>query len=191
MTDDVESRDNELQQARELTDQVMEFWKKPRQRDALKEKRRLPIPEATQRGAIDNLSPFREAEVTSRFIRVSPTAKRSKQQQDSPKTNKLKPRASIAARTPATRIKATPLRQPLRNIGAASPTGFNISPARTSPRKMATKHQGDELGENDNLNMTGVSICDSDFFATNDQQLAAGIHGEISQGTFDDTTAEF
>lgn len=169
----------------------MEFWKKPRQRDAPKGKRRLPIPEATQRDLTDSVSPIREPEVTSRSIRASPTAKRSKKQQDSPKTSKMKPRASITARTPATRVKATPLRQPLRNISAASPTGFNISPARISPRKMATKHQENELGENEDLDMTGVSICDSDFFASNDQQLVAGVHREMPQGTFDDTTAEF
>ncbi len=169
----------------------MEFWKKPRPRDAPKGKRRLPVPGARQSEPIDNVLPLREPELTCRSVRASPTSKRNKTYQGSPRDSKIKPRASLVAGTPATRTKATPLRRPLRNISAAASTGFNVSPARISPCKLATTHQKNELGENDDLDMTGVSTCDSDFFASNDQQLVAGVHGEVPQGTFDETTAEF
>ncbi|KAL8903415.1 MAG: hypothetical protein Q9207_003936 [Kuettlingeria erythrocarpa] len=191
LADDVECRDNELREARELTDQVMEFWRKPRPRDAPKGKRRLSVPAATQSELVDNVSPLREPEVTSRSVRASPTPKRSKTYQGSPRDRKIQPRVSIVAGTPATRMKPTPLRRPLRSIDTASSTGFNVSPARISPCKLATTHQKNQTGENDHLDMTGVSICDSDFFASNDQRLLAGVDGEVPQGTFDETTTEF
>lgn len=168
---------------------------KQHQRNAPTEKRRLFAPRASQSDGTNSTVPVHEHEGTSRSTKASPNAKRSKlhQRLDAPRSSKNKVRPSIGARTSA-RIKATPSRRPLqsRDAGAAA-TETNVSPTRYSPQKMAMKqpfHEGVQ-DENVEIDMTGVSLCDSDFFGSNDQQLIAGIHDEMAQGTFDDTTAEF
>ncbi|KAL9021841.1 MAG: hypothetical protein Q9185_000968 [Variospora sp. 1 TL-2023] len=198
LADEIENRENELEEARRLADQVMAFWNKPRIRNVPTGTRSIFEAGASQGDPMDNNSPYQEHAVASSSNKTTPKAKRSRKHQrlDSPKPlSKNKSRLSVGAtRTiSAARGKATPLRPALQDLKCGTTSAMNGSPSHETlhetTRKMSTNVEGHD--ENATLEMTEVSLCDSDFFGSGDQQLLVGVHGEMPQNTLDDTTVDF
>ncbi|KAL9060056.1 MAG: hypothetical protein Q9206_001214 [Seirophora lacunosa] len=195
---EVESRENELEEARGLTDQVMAFWNKQRPRNVPTEGRLVSERGISRGNSVDSNPPYQEHAAASSRNRMAPTAKRSRKHQhlDSPKPpskNQARPSVGATRTTSAARGKATPFRRPLQELQCGMTSEMNVSPVGgrllESTPKMSLDAEGHD--ENVDLEMTGVSLCDSDFFGSADQQLLAGVRGEMAQNTSDDTTVEF
>ncbi|KAL8655385.1 MAG: hypothetical protein Q9210_000919 [Variospora velana] len=198
LAEEIENRENELEEARRLADQVVAFWNKPRVRNVPAGRRSILEPGASQGNPMDSNPPYQKHAVASSSIKTTPKAKRSRKHQrlDSPKPlSKNKNRLSVGAtRTiSAARGEATPFRPPLQDLKCGTTSAINVSPSRGRLHETTRKRSIDLEGhdENVNLEMTGVSLCDSDFFGSADQQLLVGVHGEMPQNTIDDTTVDF
>ncbi|KAL8733647.1 MAG: hypothetical protein Q9166_002057 [cf. Caloplaca sp. 2 TL-2023] len=185
----LEERENELEEAQGLNEQVIAFWSKQRRRNPTAEQR-----VDTPRGSKDDShghSPYHKGP-TMRFPRASPDHKRSTTTRhvESTVQARNRPRPFIGTPKSATSNKARPMRRPLRDLDLAL---NNISPTRNTSPKPAPTRLPEQYGRDENINseMAEASFCDSDFFASTDQQLIADNHGGASRLGTDDTTAEF
>ncbi|KAL8679211.1 MAG: hypothetical protein Q9186_004508 [Xanthomendoza sp. 1 TL-2023] len=194
---EVEERENALEGIQALHRQTMAFWSKPRRRNAAAE-------EATQEGSPTLRTPTTSGKPqhkrrSVRFPRESPQHKRSRTatelgSSNQGSNNRLRP--SISAGEPATCNKATPMRRPLAGLDAGIQSKRRMSPTRRgSQHKILNQawHEQHAGGNDENVN-TGIgeaSLCDSDFFASADQQLIADIHDDAPSMEFSDETTEF
>ena len=182
---DLEDRENELEEAQALNDQVMAFWSKQRRRNAAAEE---PL---EQRGFTTHRIPHQK-HTSIRFPKESPEHKRSRTARPSSSSvlGRNKARMSTVPASSVRCNKATPMRRPLADVDAGLQTQLTISPTRSSPHKRASVQSLDEnhLDENMQPGMAEGSLCDSDFFASTDQQLIANIH---EHARFDEDTTEF
>ncbi|KAL8699539.1 MAG: hypothetical protein Q9224_001365 [Gallowayella concinna] len=194
---EVEERENALEGIQALHRQTMAFWSKPRRRNAAAE-------EATQEGSPTLRTPTTSGKPqhkrrSVRFPRESPQHKRSRTatelgSSNQGSNNRLRP--SISAGEPATCNKATPMRWPLAGLDAGIQSKRRMSPTRRgSQHKILNQawHEQHAGGNDENVN-TGIgeaSLCDSDFFASADQQLIADIHDDAPSMEFNDETTEF
>ncbi|KAL8772001.1 MAG: hypothetical protein Q9209_002666 [Squamulea sp. 1 TL-2023] len=185
---ELDDRDNELEEAQALNDQVMAFWNKQRRRNATSEE---------PAGKHDSRTPGKKHhERTSvRFPNQSPEHKRSRTTRSfvSSVQSGKKAGRTINLRDSATRKKSTPLRRPLADVDARLQTQVYTSPTRISPHKGKSKQSSDEndFDENTQPGMTEGSLCDSDFFASTDHQLIANIHSDAPHLELPDDTTEF
>ncbi|KAL8783977.1 MAG: hypothetical protein Q9213_004228 [Squamulea squamosa] len=184
---ELDDRDNELEEAQALNDQVMAFWSKQRRRNAMSEE---PL------GQNDSKAPGIQHERTFvRFPTQSPKHKRSRttRPSESSALSGKKARRTKDIRDSGTRKKSTPLRRPLADVDARLQTQVNTSPTRSSPSKGKSKQSVDEnyLDENTQPGMAEGSLCDSDFFASTDHQVIANMHDGAPQFELPDDTTEF
>ncbi|KAL8655097.1 MAG: hypothetical protein Q9226_003173 [Calogaya cf. arnoldii] len=185
---DLEDRDNELEEAQALNDQVMAFWSKQRRRNAAAEE-----PPEQRSSTTPGIPPHKRTSV--RFPKESPEHKRSRTARPSSSSalSRSNTRMSGNRRDPATCSKATPIRRPLADVDAGLQTRRKTSPTRSSPRKGTPKQLLDAgyVDENTQPGMAEGSVCDSDFFASTDQQLIDDIHDDAPQFGLPDDTTEF
>lgn len=188
---EIDNRENELEEAQGLTNQVMAFWNKQRRRNTTIEGS-LAAPEDIQgnKTTTNHLpaspSPARE---------TPPEAKRTKTRQRSSSRRHTadKARLLMGSGTPRSRKGSTLGRQPLQDLDIATQERSNITlvgkTLHTKTQKMP--FHKDMNNENAGPELAGGSFCDSDFFASSDQNLIADIHAKEPQGVCDDTTMEF
>ncbi|KAL8854915.1 MAG: hypothetical protein Q9221_000422 [Calogaya cf. arnoldii] len=185
---DLEDRDNELEEAQALNDQVMAFWSKQRRRNAAAEE-----PPEQRSSTTPGIPHHKRTSV--RFPKESPEHKRSRTARPSSSSalSRSNTRMSGDRRDAATSSKATPIRRPLADVDAGLQTRRKTSPTRSSPRKGTPKQLLDAgyVDENTQPEMAEGSVCDSDFFASTDQQLIDDIHDDAPHFGLPNDTTEF
>ena len=180
---DLDDRENELEEAQALNDQVVNFWSK--RRNAVTE-------EPPMRHKSKTFGLPQQKRTSVRFPKESPEHKRSRRTRpfssSFPDRNRTK--ESDDTSILATCNKATP-RRPLADVDGGLQTRLNISPIRSSLRKGTPKQILDEnhADENTQYGMAEGSVCDSEFYSSTDQQLIDNIHDHAPHlGLPDDTT---
>ncbi|KAL8835143.1 MAG: hypothetical protein Q9170_003448 [Blastenia crenularia] len=188
---EIKIRENELEEAQGLTNQVMAFWNKQRRRNASIEEP-ITVPED---GNAENTRPQQEQQFAMQSRETSPEAKRTRTRQlsRSRRSTLNKVRPSVAADKPTFPVKSTSARQPLQDLEYRTQARFNVTPSSKKSRHTTSKPGSgqDSHDGNNGLEMAEGSFCDSDFFASADQHLVADIHSKQRQETSDDTTMEF
>ncbi|KAL8807394.1 MAG: hypothetical protein Q9182_000733 [Xanthomendoza sp. 2 TL-2023] len=193
---EVEERENALEGIQALHKQTMAFWSKPRRRNTAAEE---PIQQGSPISGTPTTPAMPQHKRTSvRFPQEASQHKRSRTKKDlSPSSLDSKHRlrssasASASAREPARCNKTATMRPPLAGIELKQIK----SPTRRGSQQGPPKPAWDEkhaVGNNENVEAgTGQgSLCDSDFFASADQQLIADIHDDASHMGFNDETTE-
>lgn len=197
MRKELKERDDDLEEAQGLNNQIMAFLNKPRWRNESSEERPVGH-EVAQFGAAED-AVLADGTTANMPQRISPEPKKSKTQRhlNSSSRARTSGRPSIATETPATSRKAVSFRPPFRELTAGTQTGIHPSPARKTPHKMEHEQKTHEDGCKENIEenldseMAEVSFCGSDLFTSTDQQLIADNHGMSPRNTSEDTTAEF
>ncbi|KAL8714273.1 MAG: hypothetical protein Q9225_006613 [Loekoesia sp. 1 TL-2023] len=194
LTEEIENRENELEEAQGLTNQVMAFWNKQRRRNTAVENP-LIIPDDGQLNNASNTPPALEPAIATWSRETPPEAKRTRTHQhfSSRRSAVDKARSSIDIEPPAVHTKATSGRQPLQDLDVRTQERSNVTSKHNKAGTTTSKTPSvkDIPNENSGLERAEGSFCDSDFFASADQQLIAGIHAKEAQEASDDTTMEF
>ncbi|KAL8997015.1 MAG: hypothetical protein Q9169_003605 [Polycauliona sp. 2 TL-2023] len=181
---DLEDRDNELEEAQALNEQVVAFWTKQRRRNPVEpDARHKPTPAGIARPKrpsvrISKESPEHKRSRTNKHVTCSPLSRNTSRVSD--ETGAL-----------ASCNKAKPMRRPLADVDAGLQTRLNISPVRSSSSKGIWKQWVDENDAGENTQQAEGSVCDSDFFGSTDRQLMDKIHEDAPHfGLPDDTTEQ-
>ncbi|KAI4277362.1 MAG: hypothetical protein LQ337_001803 [Flavoplaca oasis] len=180
---DLDDRENELEEAQALNDQVVKFWSK--RRNAVTEE--LP----TRRNSKTFGLP-QQKRTSVRFPKESPEHRRNRttRPSNSSSLSKRRSKGSDELGGSATCHKATP-RRPLADVDGGLHTRLNISPIRSSLGKGTAKNFLDEDNGNENTHsgMAQGSVYDSQFFSSADQHLIDKMHDVTPHfGLPDDTT---
>ncbi|KAL8972120.1 MAG: hypothetical protein Q9183_000714 [Haloplaca sp. 2 TL-2023] len=183
---ELKARDEDLEEAKELNDQITAFVNKPRRCHASSEVARI----------VDDNKLFHLRTSASSPQKASSETKRSKRHSYLVSaTHALgTPRPSITANTPATSPKAVVFRSPFRDITTGTRAKLNTSPAQKVPsQKDLEKKLVDDQGCTENLDseMGDASFCGSNFFTSTDQLLIAGHHDMPTHNSSEDSTTEY
>ncbi|KAL9600634.1 MAG: hypothetical protein Q9219_003067 [cf. Caloplaca sp. 3 TL-2023] len=194
LTEEIKNREDELEEAKGLTNQVMAFWNRQRRRSPAVEQQ-FTIAEDSQRKVSNSRLSSPEPAASPLSSKAPPETKRMRthQRYSSRRSVVGKPRPLTNVETPAAGSKIAPLRQPLQDLDIASFERVNTiaTSNEAGTRKSVIVSGKDEDTENSGLGTVEGSFCDSDFFASADQHLVAGMHTGDAQGASDDTTMEF
>ncbi|KAL9626975.1 MAG: hypothetical protein Q9204_006900, partial [Flavoplaca sp. TL-2023a] len=180
---DLDDRENELEEAQALNDQVVKFWSK--RRNAVTEE--LPTQHNSKTFGLPQ-----QKRTSVRFPKESPehTRNRTTRPSNSSSLSKRRGKGSDELGASASCNKATP-RRPLADVDGGLQTRLNISPIRSSLRKGTPKNILDESNgdENTQSGMAEGSVYDSQFFSSADQHLIDKMHDNAPHfGLPDDTT---
>ncbi|KAL8833370.1 MAG: hypothetical protein Q9176_008016 [Flavoplaca citrina] len=180
---DLDDRENELEEAQALNDQVVKFWSK--RRNAVTE-------ELLTRHNSKTFGSPQQKRTSVRFPKESPEHRRNRttRPSNSSSLSKRRGKGSDELGGSASCNKATP-RRPLADVDGGLQTRLNISPIRSSPRKATPKNILDESNgdENTQSGMAEGSVYDSQFFSSADQHLIGKMHDNAPHfGLPDDTT---
>ncbi|KAL9587239.1 MAG: hypothetical protein Q9212_000398 [Teloschistes hypoglaucus] len=182
---ELERHKDELEEARELNNQVTAFWSKARGRNtAAEESPTSPVISQTS-DDVENI--HRRSSKTDQPQRTSPEAKRSQIHRRLASSNSAKDAAdnpeiltSVGQRKPT--------RQPLGevttlNSACAKPTTRATAIIQTPSKDMGKGNVDSEMAE--------ASFFNSDFFSSTDERLVANMHGRPVEHGSDDTTVDF
>ncbi|KAL8897797.1 MAG: hypothetical protein Q9192_002410 [Flavoplaca navasiana] len=181
---DLDDRENELEEAQALNDQVVKFWSK--RRNAVTE-------ELPRRHNSKTFGLPQQKRTSVRFPTESPEHRRNRttRPSNSSSLSKRRSKGSNELGGSAGCNKATP-RRPLADVEGGLQTRLNSSsPIRNNLRKGTPKHILDEnIGdENTQSGMAEGSVYDSQFFSSADQHLIDNLHDNAPHlGLPDDTT---
>ena len=190
-TEEISRQENELEEARGLTDQVMAFWNKQRRRATA----------ATQSEDSQSTKPNklrRDHEPTTvSSLSTTPTEAnqtRPYRRRSSQGRSVDKARPSPDTQTPTVRTRTTSMRQPLRDLDLGLEQRFDPTSSGSKPYKSTQKSPRNIMNgydENAAPEVSEGSFCDSDYFASADQRLVADVHSRGLQAVSDDATMEF
>ncbi|KAI4259526.1 MAG: hypothetical protein LQ352_000713 [Teloschistes flavicans] len=181
---ELETHKNELEEVRELNNQVAAFWSKERRRNtAVEESQTSPIFRQAS-DDIDNVPSH--SSKTDQLRRTFPEAKRSKIHSPLGLSNCAEDAADNTEElTGMSQRKST--RQPLGEVATLN-SAWVRSPTRATSIQTRKREMGKEAVDSE---MAEASFYNSDFFSSTDEQLVADIHSRPVQHGSDDTTVEF
>ncbi|KAI4195909.1 MAG: hypothetical protein LQ350_006893 [Teloschistes chrysophthalmus] len=180
---ELERHKDELEEARELNNQVTAFWSKARQRNPAAQE--SPTSPVISQASDDIENVHGRSSKTDQPQRASPKAKRSQIQ----RRLALSTSAKDAADNPEVLTSVgqrKPTRQPLGEV-----TTLNSACAKSPTRATAIQTPSKEMGrENVDSEMAEASFFNSDFFSSTDERLVADMHGRPVEHGSDDTTVD-
>ncbi|KAL8873227.1 MAG: hypothetical protein Q9174_001274 [Haloplaca sp. 1 TL-2023] len=186
--EELKAREEDLEEAKELQDQITAFVNNPRRRDASSEAARavnddLQLDLGTSRGANSPQKASLEPTKTNTSPRYLVSTSHARGT----------PRPSITANTPTICRKAVSFRPPFRDITAGIRAELNMSSARGVSSQKNPGEPVDEHSCRENLDseMGEASFWSSDFCASTDQHLIAEHLDMPNQNDSEDITAEF
>ncbi|KAL8673584.1 MAG: hypothetical protein Q9168_001982 [Polycauliona sp. 1 TL-2023] len=189
LTGDLDDRDNELEEAQALNEQVVAFWSKQRRRNAATEE-----PAAGNKSTTAGMAHQKRSSL--RMSRESPEHKRSRRTSflSSSPLRQNKDRGPDDTGKSASCNKGRRIRRPLADLDAGLQTRLNISPMRSSVgkgRRLKPWLENANADADENTQQAEGSVCDSDFFGSTDQQLIDKIHEDAPHLGLPDDTTEF
>ncbi|KAL8951422.1 MAG: hypothetical protein Q9222_002613 [Ikaeria aurantiellina] len=192
---ELKDQESELEEARKLQEQVMSFWSKQRPRHD-KIERDAIVARGNNVGDANQIQ-SRNPSTSAPLQQVSPYHKRNRRSHHRSSSIRTKnfETAPADAENQGLRDEHTSVRRPLDclNIGTQRGREKKSTIHGGDSRKRTARWASHEIDQDENVDtaMTEVSICDSDFFASTDQELVAGAYATSPQSLPDDTTAEF
>ncbi|KAL8939331.1 MAG: hypothetical protein Q9216_003424 [Gyalolechia sp. 2 TL-2023] len=181
---EIKNRESELEEAQGLTNQVMAFWNRQRRRNVTIEGS-LRVPEDNQG---DKFIASHQPARSSHASETPPEAKRTKIHQRFGSRGYTEDK--VGAGTPRLRSEAALDREPLPDLDIETHKRFNVTPTGNKART-GTSADKNANNENTGVELVEGSFCDSDFFASSDQNLIAGVHAKEPDEISDDTTMDF